>query len=272
MLCPFDKNIEFGRIEEILKRFEPITLEEMSVVKLMNRIDTKYVIPLKQLKYILEEAAPLYMVQTKEEQRLAPYHTVYLDTPEKTMYNLHQAGRQVRQKIRIRTYLDTDTTFLEVKTKNNHARTKKKRIIVDLPDYSNFKEFQSNLEATSFLNEKSWHDLKNLMPHVENRFNRITLVNRAKTERLTIDLKLSFHNYDTGRDIDFSPVAIIELKRDGLTYSPMRDILLSQRIHEGGFSKYCIGCALTNPKLRQNNFKEKIIRIKHLSQANTLID
>lgn len=253
-------------------QFEPITLEEMSDVKLMNRIDTKYVIPLKQLKLILQEAAPLYMVQCKENQRLAPYHTVYLDTPDKRMYNLHQVGRQVRQKIRIRTYVDTNTTFLEVKTKNNHARTKKKRIIVGLPDYNRFTDFHRNEEAAAFLAEKSWHELSNLMPHVENRFNRITLVNKAKTERLTIDLQLTFHNFDTGRDIDFTPVAIIELKRDGLTYSPMRDILLRQRIHEGGFSKYCIGCALTNPALRQNNFKEKIVRVKHLAQANLLFD
>lgn len=272
MLCCFDKQVEFDRIKDVLTRFEPITLEEMNEVKLMNRIDTKYVIPLKQLKYILEEAASLYMVQTKADQRLAPYHTVYLDTPDKKMYNLHQTGRKVRQKIRIRTYLDTDTTFLEVKTKNNHSRTKKKRIIVGVPDFQHFESFHGNAEAEAFLEERSWHHLGNLMPHVENRFNRITLVNKAKTERLTIDLQLTFHNYDTATDIDFSPVAIIELKRDGLTYSPMRDILLRMRIHEGGFSKYCIGCAMTNPTLRQNNFKEKIVRVKHLAQANSLYE
>lgn len=272
MQCPFDKQLEFGIIDELLTHFDPITLEEMSDVKLMNRIDTKYVIPLKQLKSILREAAPLYRVQTKEEQRQAPYHTVYLDTPDKKMYNLHQAGRKVRQKIRIRTYVDTNTTFLEIKTKNNHSRTKKKRIIVELPDYLHFADFHSNVEADTFLSEKSWHTLSNLMPHIENRFKRITLVNKAKTERLTIDLQLSFHNFDTNRGIDFSPIAIIELKRDGLTYSPMRDILLRQRIHEGGFSKYCIGCAMTNPALRQNNFKEKIVRVRHLALANQHFD
>jgi len=272
VFCPFDKDTEFGRIKEVLTHFAPITLEEMSDVKLMNRIDTKYVVPLKQLTQILEEAAPLYMAQSKEGEKMAPYHTVYIDTPERTMYNLHHVGRKVRQKIRIRTYVDTDTTFLEVKTKNNHGRTKKKRIVVACPDYNHYEAFMGNEEAAAFLAEKSWHTLSNLTPHVENFFNRITLVNKAKTERLTIDLQLRFHNYDTGIDEDFSPIAIIELKRDGLTYSPMRDILLRHHVHEGGFSKYCIGSAMTNPALRQNNFKGKIHRVRRLAEKNILFE
>ena len=33
-------------VEKILKQFEPISLSEMEGVKLMNRIDTKYVVPI----------------------------------------------------------------------------------------------------------------------------------------------------------------------------------------------------------------------------------
>lgn len=256
---------QYNLIEATLQQFKPITLEEMSEVKLMNRIDTKYVVALPQLAELLQMAAPLYAVQTKDDARTAPYHTIYLDDDKRHMYNYHQAGRKVRQKIRVRTYIDTDTTFLEVKTKNNHGRTKKKRIEVEkFEGAEQYAHFQQNAGYADFLSAKAWYDLTDIYPHVENRFRRITLVNHAKTERLTIDLGITFHNFDNGHDADMGHLAIIELKRDGLTPSPMRDILLRMHIHEGGFSKYCIGCALTNPQLRQNNLKEKLLRIKKL--------
>lgn len=258
---------ELASINDELQQFEPIGLDQMKGVKLMNRIDTKYVIPLSQLAPLLHIAAPDYFVQCTDGKRTAGYHTIYLDTPDHRMYHLHQAGRKVRQKIRIREYLDTHNTFLEVKNKNNHGRTKKKRI--ETPHCSPLlSECLDTLppEAPAFIAEKSWFQLSDLRPHVENRFERITLVNKAFTERLTIDLGVSFHNAETQRDADIGHLVIIELKRDGATYSPMYNLLLRLHIHPGGFSKYCIGCALTNPRLRHNNFKEKIHRIERLQQ------
>lgn len=241
-----------------LEAFDPIGLDQMKKVKLMNRIDTKYVIPITQLAPLLHIAAPEYFVQFTDGKRTAAYHTIYLDTADHRMYNLHQAGRKVRQKIRIRQYLDTQNTFLEIKNKNNHGRTKKKRIEIPQMDC------MSMPEAIDFVAEKSWYKMENLRKHVENRFERITLVNKGFTERLTIDLGVRFHNYETDKDADIGHLVIIELKRDGATYSPMYNLLLRMHIHQGGFSKYCIGCALTNPALRQNNFKEKIHRIDSL--------
>lgn len=256
---------QFESINQTLQQFQPITLQEMSAVKLMNRIDTKYVVPLPLLAELLQRAVPLYEIQAQGKQRTAAYHTIYLDTDQKQMYNLHQIGRKIRQKIRVRTYLDTNETFLEVKTKNNHGRTKKKRIeVAKFRGSKQYLVFQQNPDYQAFINKKAWVQLTDVNPHVENRFRRITLVNHAKTERLTIDLGITFYNFDTKQTADIGHLAIIELKRDGLTPSPMKQILLQMQIHEGGFSKYCIGCALTNPQLRQNNLKEKLLRIRKL--------
>ncbi|MBP5346520.1 MAG: polyphosphate polymerase domain-containing protein [Bacteroidales bacterium] len=257
----------FHAIREVLQNFEPIGLEQMKGVKLMNRIDTKYVIPLPRLVPLLQIAAPDYYVQCTDGKRTAGYHTIYLDTADHRMYNLHEAGRKVRQKIRIREYLDTHNTFLEVKKKNNHGRTKKKRI--EVPDCrleadTCIQTLPS--ESSGFIAERSDYRLSQLMPHVENRFERITLVNRAFTERLTIDLGVRFHNDETNSDADIGHLVIIELKRDGATFSPMYNLLVRMHIHPGGFSKYCIGCALTNPQLRRNNFKEKLHRIERLKE------
>ena len=43
-------------LEEILNTFEPISLDQMSSVKLMNRTDTKFVTNLDKLKQLLKMA------------------------------------------------------------------------------------------------------------------------------------------------------------------------------------------------------------------------
>jgi hypothetical protein len=115
-------------IVQLLEKLPPISLAEMKDIKLMNRIDKKYLATIEQLQQLLVLAQGKYMVQQIEGKRYNRYHTIYLDTPDEEMYTMHHNGRLVRQKIRVRTYLDSGDTFLEVKNKNNHGRTKKKRM------------------------------------------------------------------------------------------------------------------------------------------------
>ena len=117
-------------IENILQEFEPISLSEMESVKLMNRIDTKYAVPLSMLPAILESAKPNYYAQEIDGKRIASYDTMYYDTDTLDMYLRHHDRQLVRQKIRVRQYVDSHLTFLEIKRKNNKGRTSKKRIVV----------------------------------------------------------------------------------------------------------------------------------------------
>ena len=89
----------------MLDIFGPVTLEEMSGIRLMNRTDTKYLLPLETLAVLLYYAAADYRVQEVAGERNIVYHTVYLDTVDKAMYRAHQNGRAVREKIRVRTYV-----------------------------------------------------------------------------------------------------------------------------------------------------------------------
>jgi hypothetical protein len=85
------------------------------------------------------------------------------------------------------------------------------------------------------------------------------------TERLTIDTGLRFHNLLNGKDKDMGQLVVIELKRDGLVYSPVLHMLRQLRIQPHGFSKYCMGSALTgNDHLPVNRFKRKLIEINKL--------
>ncbi len=238
-------------MDSIISLFQPISLSEMSGVKLMNRTDTKFVTTLTMLRQLLQMAQTDYYVQEIDGQRNMLYDTTYFDTDHYDMYNVHQHGHSNRQKIRFRTYVSSNLQFMEVKTKNNHGRTKKKRIEVsDMDLHDDVKR--------EFLGRTLRYDIDCLMPHMHNYFHRITLVNKGKTERLTIDTQLQFNNIVSGQHKNMGDLVIIELKRDGMVYSPVLQMLRDLHIHPHGFSKYCMGAAMTNDSLPVNRFKEKL--------------
>ena len=262
-------------MDSIIRTYNPITLDEMSGIKLMNRTDTKFVTTIDKLRSLLMLAHDDYRVQDIDGRRIASYYTAYFDTPDNNMYIVHQNGHAGRQKLRIRSYMETGLNFLEVKTKNNHGRTKKKRVDMVGFDPSNpdhgirfMRQDDQYRRYDEFLRKHLRYDPTILTEHLENNFKRITLVNKAKTERLTIDTELKFHNLKTGRNKDLTGLVIIELKRDGLQPSPILGMLRDLRIKPCGFSKYCMGSALTNPDLKRNNFKERLRMVERfLSRA-----
>lgn len=247
-------------ITDKAQQLPPITLQEMSGIKLMNRTDTKFVATAEQLHAFLLAVQGKYFIQDINGKRIASYHTTYLDTDDYQMYNMHHCGRVTREKIRIRTYLDNNDTFFEIKNKNNHGRTKKKRISIQGHD-TVMEELDT---VVPFMAKHAWYKIEEITPVIENWFNRITLVNYDKTERLTIDFNLKFHHLKSDKRDKLDKVAIIELKRDGNVPSPALDILRDLRIKRSGFSKYCIGSALTNNLLKRNNFKERLTMISKI--------
>ena len=251
------------QLENIVSTFAPITLAEMSGVKLMNRTDTKFVTTLPKLIELLGMAHDDYFAQEIDGERNMLYDTTYFDTRTFGMYQEHQTVHTNRQKIRFRTYVSSNLQFMEIKTKNNHGRTKKKRIEVadmDLTDTS----------KRTFIDEHLHFNVDELIPHMHNYFHRITLVNRAKTERLTIDTALEFNNVQTDTHRDMGDLVIIELKRDGLVYSPVLEMLRQLRIHPHGFSKYCMGAAMTNNQLPVNLFKQKLRDVEKILKVESL--
>lgn len=249
-----------NQIQALLTQMRPITLEQMSDIRLMNRLDTKYVCSKQQLAQLLNLVQDEYYVQETLDNRIIPYCTTYYDTADHLMYNMHHTKRAKRMKVRVRTYVASNDTFLEVKNKNNHGRTKKKRISV--PSQENFRSTEGAYELVM---RKTGLNLDRLNATVRNNFDRVTLVNNKKTERLTIDFNIRFHNIETSVDHGTDQLVIIELKRDGNVFSPVTNILRDIHIHPTGFSKCCIGMALTDTSLRRNNFKPKLRNLQKIN-------
>lgn len=243
----------------------PITLEEMKDVRLMNRVDTKYLVTSAQLNSILHGIHDHYYVQEVESHRLSPYRTVYYDTPDLTMYLIHHDRHLVRDKVRVRTYVDSDLTFCEVKHKTNKGRTKKKRIPVQ-PRFN----IVEDPEAIAFLQDNQPYPVNTLSPHLETVFDRITLVNFEKTERLTIDCNLRFQNIATDTSASMDDLVVMELKQDGRARSLLKEVLFDLRIKPFKISKYCIGTCMTRPEVKQNRFKRKLRRINKLKALSSI--
>lgn len=266
-------------INDVLTQFDSISLAEMKDIRLMNRTDTKFVTSKAKLAELLTLARGEYYVQEIDGCRVREYYTVYFDTPGYDMFRVHHCGHVNRQKLRIRSYVESKLSFLELKTKNNHKRTRKKRMQMpgfdpDNPRYDiRFDGAEGVLAGCeAFIREHLSYDAASLAECIENRFRRITLVNKGKTERLTIDIDVKFHNLVTGRRVELDNVVIIELKRDGVVSSPVLSLLRRLRIKKSGFSKYCMGTVFTNPAIPHNRFKVRQRSILRIQQGTTCHD
>ena len=71
-------------MDELLNRFDSISLEQMSGIRLMNRIDTKFVTTMPVLEQLLAMAVDEYMAQEIEGERNLKYSTTY-STPTSTV-------------------------------------------------------------------------------------------------------------------------------------------------------------------------------------------
>ncbi|MFA6401322.1 MAG: polyphosphate polymerase domain-containing protein [Salinivirgaceae bacterium] len=242
---------------ELLTLFRPVNLNQLNHLKLMNRMDSKFVLPIHLLPIILKEASAFYQILEIENQRSFLYKTEYLDSPEMSLYLEHHNQRLSRYKIRYRTYTQSGTTFLEIKRKTNKEKTLKSRIEVCEESQLSEPHYQF-IESVVPLKERSLHVSST------NFFNRITLISFESNERITLDFGLTMENQFGKTSLNH--VAIAEVKREKQTgSSPFFKILKTNRIYQRGFSKYCIGVALLNPKLKQNSFKPTITYLNKLN-------
>lgn len=250
-------------IEQVTQQFEPISLSEMDTVKLMNRIDTKFLINSVQLPELLSQATSHYRILEIDGKRITPYSTVYFDTEDTIMYIMHHNGKLNRYKLRMRSYINSGQTFLEVKRKNNKGRTNKKRISIDNSQFETQKLIDDNLP---FLKKRLPYSPELLKPKLQNYFKRITLVDKAKSERITIDMGLNFRNVTSLNEKALDNLIIIEMKQDGACKSKFRELLNEKHILPGSMSKYCLGMVLVNPEIKKNRFKNKLRKINKITQ------
>jgi hypothetical protein len=244
-----------------LSAFSPIGLKEMESVRLLNRVDTKFVLPSEKLSPVLDELRSAYRTLEIGGQRYQTYQTLYLDTPEAAMYLMHHNGLARRIKVRKRWYVGSNLAFFEVKRRTNKRRTIKTRLRLPGEDQEAREEF------SAWVRDNCPYQMDRLVPRTWTKFHRITLVNQEMTERVTVDCNLSWKSALGDEDtMNLSPdedwktatreFCIVEVKQNGPYLKPLAmDVLRRYRVHPRGFSKYCVGTALLSPQLKRGCFR-----------------
>lgn len=245
------------RLAHIIEKFETITLKEMDSVKLMNRVDTKFVLSFEELQMILPELLDDYKILEVNGHRMSTYESVYFDKPHYKLYLDHHQNKQDRYKVRFREYVESKLSFLEVKHKSK-GRTDKRRVVVDSVKQTLSDDDKTFIATTGL-------DPKELSLVLKNSFVRITLVGKHDNERLTFDLDLSFEK--DGKTVKMDDIVIAELKQENLNRnSAFYQHTKMHLIRPFRVSKYCIGLIklLGKENIKYNRFKKKLLKIDKL--------
>lgn len=234
----------------------------MDATRLMNRTDTKYVLTREELFRLLPKLASDYFMLEVDGVRRSHYTTQYYDRPNYEFYHVHQNGKKNRVKVRLRKYVDSELTFLEVKHKNNKGRTIKfRKRITDLRD-------ELSPEDLKYIEEMSGLTGA-LEAKLTNSFERITLVHKEKAERLTFDLNLSFDQSKSHHQM--KALVIAELKQEDYNRQTLfAKILKRKLIRPERISKYCLGVALLEEDIKKNQIKSKLRKISLLENNSPI--
>ncbi len=248
-----EKTIDFLNVLEIM---DPISLDEMNDVKLLDRTDLKFTFHISQLPKILHKATEHYRVLTIDNNRFSHYETRYFDTPGYEMYVKHHNGKLNRNKVRFRTYLDSGLHFFEIKFKTNKGRTIKSRVKRETNDYS------ITDKAMQLLENKTPYHPEDVCEAIKIYYNRITLVNKNMTERLTIDFDMKYILGD--KTARYENLVIAEVKQDSCAHSDFVCLMNELKIKDISMSKYCLGIASLAENTKKNNFKRKMAYVNNL--------
>ena len=247
-------------IKQIISKFRPASLKELENLSLLERFDTKYIIPIDLLDEILTKFLECYFILEIDGIREFEYFNQYFDTASYLFYTNHHNGKLNRMKIRYRNYKDTGAAFLEIK-RNINNETKKERI-----PYSN-DSYALNSEAVELINSTNEVLSKDLLPKLQVSYRRITLLNPITKDKITIDRNLYFKN--TIHDYTLNEVALIEVKTKKQSQMPFPiKVLKDMMIRSTSVSKYCLGLVLTRSEVKYNRFKKNVLLINNILRTN----
>ena len=251
-----------ARIDQTIKGFSTHDLSAISNSGLMNRVDSKFLLPINSIYQVLNSCSLYYSVLMIDKVTIFQYNNIYFDTPDLGFYRQHHNRKLNRHKVRHRHYADVGTSFLEVKFKTNKERTIKNRCPADIDPVT------ALAENHCFLREYGINMPEQLISSQACAYQRISLANDARKERLTFDLNINFAstlNHSKAEDsYSLTDFYMAELKQEKLNrQSPFYRLMREMGIRPKGFSKYCMGQSLTNNKhIKSNRFKANLIRLK----------
>jgi hypothetical protein len=224
-------------MSDALAEMTPIGLDELvERAALQSRVDRKYVLPIAEADRLLEALAPVAAALEINGLRRFRYESMYFDTPDLASYRLTAYRHRRRFKIRTRTYVDSGSTFLEVKVPGPRGSTMKYRSPHEPgPWLGTGHSFVDDIFARHDLGSRT-----GFAPTLRTRYRRVTLLLTTGDSRVTIDTGLRFRADEL--ELRLPATAIVETKTGSAASSA--DRLLWQWGHRPvAISKYATGLA-----------------------------
>jgi hypothetical protein len=251
-------------IKNTLDDFRPTSLEDLNGLKLLKRYDTKFTFHKSRLKNVLDYLSRDYRILEIGGRRLFSYETLYYDTDDFFFYHQHHNRSYGRYKVRCRRYVESNQCFFEVKFKNNKKKTIKNRIPLNEKSIRREISESSKEFARSHILMNDIDIMEKIKPKLKVDYHRMTFANFASEERFTIDIGLTYsEGTPHHRRLDGLVIAEHKSERPSPN-APLLQYLKSMEIHPVGFSKYCVGVALTEENIKYNRFKKKILALKKM--------
>lgn len=241
----------------------PINLDQLTRrAELLTRVDRKYIVALPELGAVIDALAPQARALSIDGRREFGYQTVYFDTPDLRCYLDAAHRRQVRFKVRTRSYTEQGLRYLEVKTRQPQGSTAKFRRPYGADPYTIEPEpaLLDLFAAAGIAAEPYEFGLTMVV-----NFRRSTLCLTTSNSRLTIDTGLSCTLPDGSATAFLPGHAIVETK-SAVGASAADRVLWTCGRHPVDFSKFGTGLAALRPGLpagRWHSILGKYLQVRH---------
>ncbi|MFJ3407976.1 polyphosphate polymerase domain-containing protein [Promicromonospora sp. NPDC090134] len=246
----------------------PVTLDELNeAAALQTRRDRKYVLTPDELDDLLAALPPARVLEIDGSRTFA-YDSTYFDTPELDAYRLAATRRRRRFKVRTRTYVDTGSCFVEVKTRAGRGTTVKERQPHDDADHLGL----ARAFVADRLADAGAPSAPVLTPTLRSRYHRTTLL--LDDARVTLDIGLVWDllgppdasHHGTGSDVRRSAtigdLVVVETKTAAGSGPSSVDRLLWRAGHRPDrISKYATGLAVLEPGLPDAPWRRLVRRL-----------
>ncbi len=233
-----------------------ISLADLNeAASLQRRVDRKYIVSQGQLMLMVEALATRLAALEIGGRRAFAYESVYFDTPEFESYLSAAYRRRTRFKVRTRSYLDSGSTMLEVKTRGLRNETVKTR-----QEYSFDSRDAVLAKSHGFIDQATGRPglAAQLVPVLTTTYKRTTLVDLDDIARLTIDAGLRCVDW-RGSEVGLHGNFVVETKSTGHPSAADR-WLWSKGIRPTKISKFGTSLAALNPDLPSNKWHRTINR------------
>ncbi|WP_036508119.1 polyphosphate polymerase domain-containing protein [Nocardioides sp. URHA0020] len=231
---------------ERLHAMAPISLAELvDRAELLTRVDRKYVVPVREAQLLMDSLSGLGQVLEIDGRRAFGYRSTYLDTPGRDSFHTSGRSHRRRWKVRTRTYLDSSSSWLEVKTRAARGQTVKLRI--EHPDAEEVGGLTA--DGQGFVASVVPPGVTSrLEPVLVTDYRRTTLFLPDSRSRVTVDVDLGWTSLIQGGDLERPSLAIVETKT-GSTPSQVDRLMWSRGHRPARISKYGVGMAALHPDL-----------------------